>query len=470
MREHHTRRHPLTTLIFTAGLGIAGVTVAGAQSAPPTQLEPGAGQWKTWVLASGNEFRLPPPDETATRLETEKLRALAATRTPEDEERIRWWAAVSPAYRWNQVAVDEAVRAGLNANLASRSLALLHTALADAMIATWDSKYAFNRARPGTVDATLRTLGPLPSSPSYPDEHAVAGTVAASVLALLFPQRAEVFAAMADEEARLRLASGAAYPSDVAAGQQLGRQVANAALERYKRDQSDAPWNGSVPAGPGLWNGTNPVMPQAATWKPWVLTSPNEFRPPAPYAYDTPERAAQLTLVRDFKRTPKSNADANFWEFAVGGSRNFQYWNGHLGRLLLENGLATNPVRTARAYALFQAGFYDVGVACWDAKYAYWAIRPSQLDPKLVTVFAVPNHPSYPAAHACYSMASALMLGDMFPADAAPLVALGEQSGNSRVWAGIHYPEDVAAGQELARKVVNRVKERAASDGAGDLR
>ena len=40
--------------------------------------------------------------------------------------------------------------------------------------------------------------------------------------------------------------------------------------------------------------------------------------------------------------------------------------------------------------------FYDSFVACFDAKYTYWAARPAMLDPSITTVFVTPNHPSYP--------------------------------------------------------------------------
>ena len=34
------------------------------------QVEPGAGTWKTWVISSGNAFRLPPPpDSDGTAME-----------------------------------------------------------------------------------------------------------------------------------------------------------------------------------------------------------------------------------------------------------------------------------------------------------------------------------------------------------------------------------------------------------------
>lgn len=63
-------------------------------------------------------------------------------------------------------------------------------------------------------------------------------------------------------------------------------------------------WAGTVPTGPGLWKGTNPVGVDEIGWKLFVLNSPNQFRPPPPPVHDSPERLAELAEVKNFKRTP----------------------------------------------------------------------------------------------------------------------------------------------------------------------
>jgi len=108
----------------------------------------------------------------------------------------------------------------------------------------------------------------------------------------------------------------------------------------------------------------------------------------------------------------------------------------------------------------------DAGIACWDGKYNYWAIRPVQLDPEVKPLFTTPNHPSYPAAHGCFSMAQAGILGYLFPRDAARLAALAEEAAESRVWAGIHYRSDIVAGAALGRVVAEKVIARARTDGS----
>ena len=146
--------------------------------------------------------------------------------------------------------------------------------------------------------------------------------------------------------------------------------------------------------------------------------------------------------------------------------RAHQYWNEQLSKKSLEYRLDTSPPRAARAFTLPYVALYDVGIACWDGKYAYWAIRPFQLDPEVKTVVTTPNHPSYPAAHACTSIAMTKVLGYLFPRDAEIFAALGEQAAESRIWAGIHYRSDINAGRQLALAVADKIIARARLDGA----
>ena len=124
------------------------------------------------------------------------------------------------------------------------------------MIAAWDSKYAHNRRRPGEADAQLTTALPAPRSPSYPCEHSVAAGAGSAVLAHLFPKEAQRFTEAAEEASRSRVLAGVVYPSDARAGLELGRAVAARVIEYLKLDGTK--WAGTVPVGPGLWQGKDP--------------------------------------------------------------------------------------------------------------------------------------------------------------------------------------------------------------------
>jgi hypothetical protein len=110
------------------------------------QIERNACKWKTWVLTSGDQLRLPPPpDETATRAEIAQLKDIAKQRNAGTLERTIWWNAGPPGYRWTSVAIPPGPT---NASLHSRIMALLSVAIYDATVAAWDSKYALQPAAP----------------------------------------------------------------------------------------------------------------------------------------------------------------------------------------------------------------------------------------------------------------------------------------------------------------------------------
>lgn len=455
----------LLLVIFTLfSFGALGTIVASPAVQATAMIETTAGSWETWVLDSGSQFRPGgPPDDPATAQEIDELLALAANRDAAALQQIAYWNAGAPSLRWNQIALDSLLEGATPIFLASRTLALVHVAIYDATIATWDSKYTYNRPRPSEVNPGLETVIPNPPSPSYPSEYAATAAAASEVLAWLFPNKAQEFAEKAQEAANSRLLAGVEYPSDVEAGLELGRRVAEQVIAWGQADGFDVPWTGSLPGEAGKWTGENPIVPMAGTWRTWVLESPDQFRPAPPYAYDSEELAAEMQELREIERTPVMNSIAMFWEYGSGGRRGYWLWNELAGRFMLESRWDDNAPLAARAYALMNISSYDAMVACWDAKYTYWALRPFQYDPEFNPLFATPNHPSYPSAHSCISTATANTLAVLFPNNADEVLGLSEQASESRINAGIHFRSDVVAGIELGAKVADAVLEHAVS-------
>lgn len=485
---------PTLLVLVLAALLVSGLNMPGLVVHAQTNtdfIEPGAGSWKTWVLNSGSELRpAAPPDHGAsladlqalnqdlgkyenelldrviTLQELIQLKTLISLRDAAALDRIAFWDTGAPTYRWNEMALNQAAKNSAGSLNPARVLALVTAAMYDATIAAYDAKYTYNRLRPSELDPTLTTVIPNPRTPAYPSEHAAVAGAASTVLAYLYPDDAAFLAAQAEAAAQSRLLAGVEYPSDVAAGLALGRAVGAQVIERAKGDGSDAKWAGSVPTEAGKWTGTNPINPALGTWKTWVLASGSELRPPAPLAYDSPELKKEMADLVAITRTPKQTNDAFFWEYAAGGPRNYLYWNDHANRKIFEYGLDANGPRAARVLALESIAYYDSVVACWDAKYEYWAIRPFQLDPEFKPQFTTPNHPSYPSAHSCLSSTAADTLAYLFPRDAQTLQALADQAGESRIWSGIHFRSDVTAGLELGRAVAKKAIERAGRDGS----
>jgi membrane-associated phospholipid phosphatase len=460
-----------------AALGVAAAATpllisaapSATQAAKEPPVEPNAGAWRTWVLSSGSQLRLPaPPDAATTRAELAELQALAGRRDTAALDLINYWDSGSPGYRWDDFALQHTLAKGIGGGRAWRTMALLNVAIYDATIAAWDNKYHYQRQRPSEANPQLTTALPVPNSPSYPCEHAAAAGAAAAILSYIYPADAASFEAAAAEAGRCRQMAGLAYPSDVAAGMEIGRKVADLVIARAKADGSDKPWTGSVPTEADKWKpapNTTPAEVTTGTWKPWVLAANDQARLAAPAAIGSAQRTQELAEVKGFARTNATNVTAGFWEY-YGGLRVHIYWHTHLSKKIAEYRLDANPPRAARAYALLSVAQYDAAIACFDTKYAHWLPRPSQLDPTITTVFANPNHPSFPSAHATLSSANAEVLAYLFPREAGIFTGHAQESANSRLWAGIHYRSDNEGGLKQGRAVAELVVARAKEDGA----
>ncbi len=469
---------------------VLSAAVPAVQAAPrsgpaPAPIEPGAGGWRTWVLASGSELRPPPPPgESTAREELAELKALAARRDAAALDEVAYWDAGAPGYRWNELAVGRGL-ALPNGARAYRMMALLNVAIHDATIAAWSAKYAFNRPRPAEADPALSTALPTPASPSYPCEVGAAAGAAAAVLGYLFPDGAGALAEQAAAAGRSRVVAGVAYPSDVRAGLDLGRAVGERVVAWARSDGSDVAWTGTVPEGPGLWRGPNPVEPLAGTWRTWVLPSGDALRPPPPPAPDSAQRAAELEEVRSVVRdggialagaywaeNPSGRPVPNTGPVAVQQMVNYYapqvhlLWLPQLNRKLAESRLDANPPRAARAYALLGVAGYNSTVASFDGKYAYWMGRPVHYDPSIVTLLPNYAHPDYPSGHATNDGATSAVLAYLFPRDAAYFTSRADEDAASRVWAGIHFPSGCAAGLTLGRGVAEQIVARARADGS----
>jgi len=297
--------------------------------------------------------------------------------------------------------------------------------------------------------------------PPHASPRGAASAASAVVLGSLFPQDAGFF------ESQLR-----AQESDVggqpdahgafAAGEAVGRTVGMQIAELARTDGFDAVWTGTVPTGPGFWSSDfdpprPPLLPLLGQMRPFFLKSGDQFRPGPPPSFGSEAYLAALAEVRQISdhRTADQLRIAEFWAMPTVAA----FWNEEATTLITHNRL--DERRAAHALALMHMATMDANIACHDAKYTYWLIRPYRADPAITTPIARPQHPSYPSNHACVSGTSAYVLGALFPADAARLAAMADEAGESRLYAGIHYRFDKDAGLRIARQVAALVLRRA---------
>lgn len=292
--------------------------------------------------------------------------------------------------------------------------------------------------------------------PPHPSPQGAAAAASAAVLSSLFPADAAFF------ESQLRLqedqiSEPIGMRGAFTAGEAIGGAVGAEVAELARTDGYDAVWTGTVPIGPGFWSSDfdpprPPLQPLLGQMRPFFLESGDQFRPGPPPAFGSQEYLSALAEVRSFSdhRSAEQLAIAQFWALTT-GSLVAGFWNEQASMLIARYHL--DERRAARVLALAHMAMMDANIACHDAKFTYWMIRPYRADPAITTPIGRPQHPSYPSNHACMSGTAAYVLGALFPAEAARLAAMADEAGESRLYAGIHYRFDKNAGLGIARQV-----------------
>jgi hypothetical protein len=123
-------------------------------------------------------------------------------------------------------------------------------------------------------------------------------------------------------------------------------------------------------------------------------------------------------------------------------------------------------LQNARFFGRLNVAISDAMVGCWDAKYAYFNPRPSQLDPSIKTVIGLPNFPAYTSGHSSFSSAAAVVLSHLFPSGSAAFDAMKEEAGISRLYGAIHYRSDIERGKAHGARIGGYTVAFARQDGA----
>lgn len=245
-------------------------------------------------------------------------------------------------------------------------------------------------------------------------------------------------------------------------------------------------------SGPGVWVPTPPAFAAAATpWlgkmRPFVLTTPADFRPDGPTALGSEPWKRDYNLTRVLggtKSTMRSDAESEIGIFWT-DHPNVQYTRA-LGYLADNYGLSAPD--TARMIAMFWTGASDGLIACFDAKYTYSFWRPVtaimaggassdlQADPSWTPFGTTPGHPEYPSAHACLTGAVTTVIAGYFGTTKVHVVldSVVFQDGVhthtfedtrdvmdevlwARMYTGFHYYHSLEVGRDLGATVAREL-------------
>jgi len=399
---------------------------------------------------------------------------------------------------WNVTAIDAAVTGGQNPVFLSRTMAMMHLAIHDALNAA-DRRYApylyEGRSAPGAAPAAAIAaaarevlIGVIPNF-GRPEQRAKAQPMVEAAYA----------AALA------KIPDGPAKSHGIAAGQ----AAAAAMLTARKNDGATARVQYTPGTAPGQWRPhPNPVpayppvpdpvmaagnlpaiLPQWGQVTPFVMAAPSQFRLSGPPALTSAAYARDYTEVkrlggkRSTDRTAAQDETVRYW---YEGSP--QGWNRIARIVVAERGL--DLWANARLLALINAAMADGFIAGFDTRYLFNFWRPvtairagdadgndaTAADPTWETFVNTPPLPDYPSTHSVLGGAAAAVLAGFFRTDQVsftmtsgpPFAGItrsfssfsqaSQENADARVYAGIHFraacQDGIAQGERIGRQAL----------------
>jgi membrane-associated phospholipid phosphatase len=202
------------------------------------------------------------------------------------------------------------------------------------------------------------------------------------------------------------------------------------------------------------------IEPDAGTWHTWVIRDVASYRLPPPPDDDQSRAELQDVKANVAGRGPDDMDQIAFWSAGSPAYRWIQIARQEVARHSLGGPAAT------RAMSLVAVGLNDSMIAAWDSKYAYSRPRPSQLDPAIAAAVPVPDSPSYPSEQMAAAGVAAAVLEYLFPDRKDAIDRMTALECESRLYSGVEFPSDTAAGFALGQTVGQAVVAWARADGS----
>ncbi len=242
-----------------------------------TAQQPQFATLQPWLLQSDSQFRAVAPPavgSTAYDAALQQVKSLGSatstTRTADQTQIARFWndgsGSATPPGHWDAIALQVSADRGQSLEDAATTLAKVDVGLADAAIATWDTKYFYDLWRPitaiqtgdsaVTADPSWAPLIKTPPHPSYVSGHSTFSGAAATILTDAFGTTAfsttsltapgvtrdfTSFQQAAQEAADSRVYAGIHFSFDSTAGLVQGAAVGSNTLSTFAAGSGTGP-------------------------------------------------------------------------------------------------------------------------------------------------------------------------------------------------------------------------------------
>jgi hypothetical protein len=187
----------------------------------------------------------------------------------------------------------------------------------------------------------------------------------------------------------------------------------------------------------------------AGHWKTYILASASEVQPPPPAACQSEEDLKNVQEVIDASnnRTSYQITAVHYW----GDNLPPVIWNSILNEEIEKRKLSLFDAASASAY--LNVAMYDACISTWYTKYNYWTARPVQRISNFSTIILTPNFPGYTSGHSTMSASASEVLSELFPDQSENFFSKANQAKMSRLWAGIHFPQDNERGADAGKQI-----------------
>ena len=386
---------------------------------------------------------------------------------------------------WNETALQAIRTDKTSPPKASRALALLHTAIYDAIN--------------GITQTHERYMVPgKPAGVASPE--AAASAAGHLVLVRLFPAQQTAI-----DTAHNKALAAIPNSPEKNTGIHWGEWAANIILVARSTDGGEETVTHLAKDAPGEWQPTPPasapaLLPQWARLACFAMTSGSQFRPPRMPALTSAVYAVDFNLTKQLgaksstARTAEQTAIAQFWADGAGTVTPPGHWN-VIARDLSAQRKLTLP-ENARLFAMLNIALADAAILCWDCKFDcnFWrpitAIQNADSDKNPATekdaawmpLLDTPPFPEYTSGHSTFSGAAATVLAAFFGSDEIAFSTTSDamqgfsrsfhsfseaaaEAGISRIFGGIHFmsanQQGLASGARLGTYVAeNFLKEK----------
>ncbi len=477
----------------------------------PSSLDSTGGTWKTILLSNAPQVPIPSPSASNSSdymNELSQIKLMQQGMNASDQAMVSYWTA-GYVLRWNETLRGLVAKYNLptavgdnniypipspsnpfnypqfpfsNPPYAARAYAYLSAAQYDALVAAYYYKLIYRRQAPYHQSAGIKALVPASELPSYPSEAGVLAGLTTEMMKLLFPTELNSIQALAQQSEKAAILSGAASPSDINAGDSLGRKIADLYIARAKTDKA-----GMAVGNQTIWTALQTTA-QAKGETPWIsLELPPRppmlplfgnvhslfldsativsLRPGPPPSTSSNNMKNELSTELSYSKNPTGYnvRITQFWADGIGTYTPPGHWNYIASQDFIQ--LNYSEIRWARNLAFLNITLMDAAIVCWNTKYYYFNPRPTQLNPQIKTLTGIPNFPSYISGHSTFSGAACAVLSYIIPDKANIYNQMAAEASLSRQVSGIHYKVDCDSGLQVGFRVGNLAIEKLQSFG-----